>query len=178
MFNSNTLKSLWKLTLTEIWWARQNHLIILTLLILLMFIDTSKPKRNIISGKKRKKERKEALWIKVFFSDSYLCNYRMTSHAMKLSPVCEAAIPLGVWASILIGFLHTWPGKVFSSWGMDSTSPSPDGSSPFSHSVRHSSDTDDSGKWLFSKKSVLIHFFLFYDVCWVHHTTQSANYRL
>lgn len=122
--------------------------------------------------KKRTKERKEALWIKVFFSDSYLCNYRMTSHAMKVSPVCEAAIPLGVCASILIGFLHTWPGKVFSSWGRDSTSPSPDGSSPFSHSVRHSSDTDDSGKWLFLKKSVLIHFFLFYNVCWVHHTTE------
>lgn len=46
---------MWKLTLTEIWWARQNHLIILTLLILLVFIDTNKPKFNIKSERKKQK---------------------------------------------------------------------------------------------------------------------------
>lgn len=95
----------------------------------------------------------EALSTEAFFSDhhtdSYLCDYRMTSYDMKVSPVCEAAIPLGVWASILIGVLHTWPGKDFVSWGMDSTSPSPVALSPFSHRVRHSSDTDHSDKWIF-----------------------------
>lgn len=65
------------------------------------------------------------------------------AYERKVSPVFLAGIPFVVLASMLTGFLQTWPGKAFSKWGMDSTSPSADGLSLLSHCVRHSSDT----KW-------------------------------
>lgn len=53
---------------------------------------------------------------------------------------------------MLIGFRQTWPGKVFSSWSMDSTSPSSVELSLFSHRVRHCSDTE----WTLQMDSCLL----------------------